>query len=340
MSNPLVSICIPTYNRLALLQAAVQSCLAQTFTDFDIVITDNSDRDDSEQWVRQLNDPRIRYHRNERNLGGAGNFSKAISLARGKYVKLLMDDDLMKPEFLALTVAALEKHPTAGVAMAPMDLIDVHSAPITPRFYLVKRMHYRYRYRVGDGLIDRKTLLRDFLTRDYPCCVPSGVLFRKEFFDRFGGNDPAADFGQDLDLCMRAAVHYDFYYIDQVLSSWRYFPENHTATLHRSGYPIHVFYYITRKILSDPEARRIFAGENWQRLERQSYYFASCRCLLNLQAALFRHDPRIIASTFATIWREDPYRTNLLRLPFSVLGEVWTGLFPAKLPPPPRDGCF
>lgn len=334
MSTPVVSICIPTYNRPELLREAVRSCVDQTFGDFEIVITDNSDGDASERVILQVGDPRIRYHRNERNLGGAGNFTKALALARGQYVKWLMDDDLMKPAFLARTVAALEAHPTAGVAMAPMDLIDVHGCQITPRFYLFRTMHYRYRYQVGDGLIDRKRLLRDFLTRDYPCSVPSGLLFRKEFFDRYGGNDPAADFAGDLDLCMRAALHYDFYYIDEVLSSWRYFPENHTATLHKTGFPIEAFYYITRKILTDPEARRIFAGEDWLRLERDSYFFCTCRSLLNFQAALLQCSPRLLARTLSLIAREDPFRINLFRLPLFALREVWGSLVPVKLPPP------
>jgi hypothetical protein len=245
----------------------------------------------------------------------------------------------MKPEFLALTVAALESHPTAGVAMAPMDLIDVQGRRISPRFYVVRTMHYRYRYQVGDGLIGRNRLLRDFLTRDYPCSVPSALLFRKEFFDRYGGIDPDADFAQDLDLCMRAALHYDFYYIDQVLSSWRYFPENHTATLHKTGFPIRAFYYITRKILADPEARRIFAGEDWSRLEKDSFFFCTCRSLLNFQAALLRCSPRLFAETLAIIRREDPYCTNLIRLPFFAIREVWGSLLPAKQPPPRGGSC-
>lgn len=334
MNNPLVSICIPTYNRPELLREAVRSCVNQTFGDFEIVITDNSDSDASERLIRQLGDPRINYHRNGKNIGGAGNFAKALSLAKGKYVKWLMDDDLMKPAFLSLTVAALESHPSAGIAMAPMDLIDAHGRHITPRFYVFRTMHYRYRYQFGDGLIDRKRLLRDFLTRDYPCSVPSALLFRKEFFDRYGGNDPAADFAQDLDLCMRAALHYDFFYIDEVLSSWRYFPENHTATLHKTGFPIEAFYYITRKILADPEAKRIFAGEDWLRLERDSYFFCTCRSLLNFQAALLQCSPRLFAKTVAIVMKQDPYRTNLFRLPWFAMREVRVSLLPAKLPPP------
>lgn len=125
MTTPAVSICIPTYNHPELLRQAVQSCVDQTFGDFEIVITDNSDGDASERVIRQLGDPRIRYHRNEKNLGGAGNFTKALALARGHYVKWLMDDDLMKPAFLARTVAC---GPDRGGPRHPSDRRCRHGA--------------------------------------------------------------------------------------------------------------------------------------------------------------------------------------------------------------------
>ena len=334
MNSPMVSICIPTFNRPDLLREAVMSCFNQTYSDFEIVITDNSTTDDSLKMMKGFDDPRIRYYKNGGNIGAHASSVRALSLANGKYIKWLMDDDLMKPEFLALTVAVLEKHPSAGVAMAPMDLIDSCGRHIIPRFYVFRAMDYRYRYRVGDGLVDRKTILHDFLVRDYPCCVPSGVLFRRELYRCVGDFDPLTDFAGDLDLCMRAALRYDFYYIDQVLSSWRYFPLNHTATLHRSGLPIHVFYYITRKILNDPITRELLAGEDWTRLKRDSIFFCTCRALLNLQAAWNQRSLRLVGRTLALIWREDPYRINLLRLPLFVIREIWASLFGPKLPPP------
>ena len=284
--------------------------------------------------INGIGDPRIRYYRNEGNIGPQASSVRALSLSSGKYIKLLMDDDLMRPVFLELTVGVLERHPSAGVAMAPMDLIDANGRRIIPRFYVFRAMDYRYRYRVGDGLVNRKTILYDFLVRDYPCCVPSGVLFRHEILRRIGGVDPMADFAGDLDLCMRAALYSDFYYIDQVLSSWRYFSQNYTANMHLNGMPIQVFYYITRKILKNPITRKMFVGLNWAKLERDSFFFCSCRALLNFQAALKQRSLRLAGKTLAVIWKEDPYRFNLLRLPFFVIREIWASLFATKLPPP------
>lgn len=334
MNHPMVSICIPTFNRPALLEEAIRSCLNQTFSDFEIIITDNSSGSDSEDMIRRINDPRIRYCKNAGNIGVHASSERAFSLATGKYIKWLMDDDLLKPEFLACTVGALENNPTAGIAMAPMELIDADGVRIHPRFYIFRTMDYRYRYQTGDGLVDRKTILRDFLVRDYPCCVPSGILFRHDVLKTLGSIDVKAEFAVDLDLCMRAALHYDFYYIDKVLSAWRLFPQNHTATLHIRGLPIHVFYYITRKILNDPAAHAMFSGKEWSSLQRDSYFFCTCRSLLNLHAAWTQRSLRLVKATLAIVWREDPYRINLLRLPFFVLREIWRSLLVPNAPPP------
>jgi hypothetical protein len=78
----------------------------------------------------------------------------------------------------------------------------------------------------------------------------------------------------------------------------------------------------------------IFAGQNWTRLERDSFFFCSCRALLNLQSAWKQRSLQLVGKTLILIWREDPYRMNLLRLPFFVIQQVWASLFKAKLPLP------
>ena len=333
MSTPLVSICTPTYNRPDFLERALRSCFAQTYGNFEVIVTDNSTNDLSEKMIARLNDPRVRYFKNDKNLGPCGNTNRAISMAQGKYIKLLMDDDLIKPRCLELMVDALEKYPTAGVAMAPMELIDETDKRIYPKFYMFRTMTYRYRYQVGDGLIPKEKILREFLTVDYPCCVPSGIMFRAEFFKKFGLFDEVADFAGDLDKVMEAATEYDFYYVDEVLSSWRHMVTNHTGSLHQTGLKITAFYYITNKILKQTRALELFPAEERPKLVRDSIYFCSCRAILNILAAVRAKSFKLFAATIKTIFREDPYFINKLRLPFFAFREVWVSLFPKQLPP-------
>ena len=336
MNTPLVSFCTPTYNRPEFLRRTVESCLAQTYQHFEIIITDNSTNDESAQMVARIQDPRIRYYSNSGNIGRFESYKKAVSMAQGKYLQILADDDLIKPKFLELMVNVFERYPTVGVVMAPMALIDENDRRIFPKFYLIHTMKYRYRYQVGDGLIERKRVLRDFLTGqagDYPCCVPTGTLYRAEAFQPALPFDAKADFAGDLDLCMKIAPHWDFYYIDQVLSSWRYTPTNHTATLHKEGLPIEAFYYITRRCLGNKAVQEMFRDE-WGKLMKDSLLFCSWRgAVLNGLAAVRARSPKLLLGTIRTILHEDAYRTNLLRLPIWAMRQIVISLFPPKSPP-------
>lgn len=105
MMSPLVSIVIPTYNRPALLAEAIASALGQVgFDDFEVLVLDNNDSPQdtvpSETLVESFRDSRLRYHRNPKNLGMTGNWNRGIELARGQWVTLLHDDDLLCPSFL------------------------------------------------------------------------------------------------------------------------------------------------------------------------------------------------------------------------------------------------
>jgi glycosyltransferase involved in cell wall biosynthesis len=331
-SSPLVSICLPTYNRPEYLRRAVVSCLAQTYKNFELIITDNSTNDESAAVAAKFNDPRISYYKNEGNIGPYGSMVRGISLATGKYRKHLMDDDLLKPRCLELSVAAFETNPSVGLVMAPMELIDNDDRRILPKFYVFRTMHYRYRYQVGDGLVDSRKILKDYLTRDYPCCVPSGIMFRDQALEQVLPLDRDADFAGDVDACMGIAANWDFYYIDEVLSAWRYSPESETARFHQTGIKVEVFYHITRKCLKKAKVQAIFK-DDWSKIERDSIFFCSCRAMLNGPAAIRARKPQILWNTFKVMWREDKYLLNYLRLPFFVFREIWVSLFPPKLPP-------
>jgi hypothetical protein len=333
VTQPLVSIYIPTYNRPDYLRRTVESCLKQTYPHFEIIITDNSTNRDSEIMLAGLADPRLRYFSNNGNIGPHASAVRAMELCAGKFMKPLMDDDLIKPRCLELMVKALEDNPSAGVVMAPMDLIDENDTRFFPKFYLFRRMHYRYRYQVGDALVPRHRILKDFLTRDYPCTVPSGLMFRRETWLRAQPFTGEADFAGDLAMCMRFAEEWDFYYIDQVLSSWRLTASCHTATLHQTGLKISVFYWVTRHSLASERVQKMFAGE-WDKFVRDSLFFCSCRALLNGVAGLRSRDPKLILSTVKTIITEDKYILNWFRLPWFVAREIFVSIFPRRVPPP------
>lgn len=112
--KPKVTVCIPTYGRAHLLQHVVQSVLNQSYTDFDLFISDDASPDNTEGVVKGFADPRIRYNRNENNLGLIPNWNFTIRHAQGEYVFKLDDDDYIHPAFLERTIGLLEKYPNVG----------------------------------------------------------------------------------------------------------------------------------------------------------------------------------------------------------------------------------
>jgi len=110
---PLYTIGIPTFNRPGDLRRALASAVAQTYGNVEVVVSDNSDSDESKRVVRGLGDSRIRYHRNPSNIGLFPNFLKVLELARGDYFSWLQDDDLLHGQFAERAVGAFAKYPDA-----------------------------------------------------------------------------------------------------------------------------------------------------------------------------------------------------------------------------------
>lgn len=121
---PIVSVIIPTYNRTWGLKRAVESVLAQSFTDFELLIIDDASENETSRLVGALTDSRIRYVRQERNVGVAENWGTGLRLARGTFVAWLMDDDRYEPPFLANRVAALEENPNAVLAFSGYKIFN------------------------------------------------------------------------------------------------------------------------------------------------------------------------------------------------------------------------
>src|SRR6478736_1339154 len=112
MRMPTVSICIPSYKRPDLLKVALDSCLAQTFQDFEIVIVDDSPDLESEKLVRSISGKQpISYVRNPRRTGQANSKNQLLDLAEGEFVVLLHDDNFLTPTALADLVQPLLEHP-------------------------------------------------------------------------------------------------------------------------------------------------------------------------------------------------------------------------------------
>jgi glycosyltransferase involved in cell wall biosynthesis len=120
ITRPLVSICIPTYKYLNLFKQCIQSLAVQTFTNFEVIVTDDSPNDDIGNYIKDSAFPfSILYHKNSPALGSPSNWNAAIKLAKGKYIKIMHHDGwFSSPNSLAKFCSALEQSPNVLFAFA------------------------------------------------------------------------------------------------------------------------------------------------------------------------------------------------------------------------------
>jgi Glycosyl transferase family 2 len=191
MTTPRVSVMMTAYNRQDFIASAIESVLAQTFDDFELVVVDDGSRDGTVEIARafERQDPRVRVVVNDRNLGDYPNRNRAASLARGSLLKYHDSDDAMYPHCLAVMVGMLTACPSAAFGLT--NAVAWPGAPCP--MVLTPRMAYQREF-FGAGLF---------------MCGPSGALFRADAFRALGRFDDfgaASDYRFWLRACARVNV--------------------------------------------------------------------------------------------------------------------------------------
>ena len=155
-ARPRVSVGMPVYNGERYLAAALESLRAQTYEDFELIISDNASIDRTAEIARSYaaQDRRIRYVRNAKNLGAAANFRHTVQLASGEYFRWAAADDISAPEFLARCIEVLDRESEVVLAYPKTRFIDEHgrvTSDYDDRLHLLQqRASDRFR-----ALIDR-----------------------------------------------------------------------------------------------------------------------------------------------------------------------------------------
>ncbi len=168
MNNPLVSIVIPVYNREKLIVETIHSGLAQTYSNFEIIVVDNKSTDNT--WA-VLNDiasknSKVKVFQNAENVGPVRNWQKGLAHASGEFVKILFSDDLMSPEFLTETMAVFDSK--TGFVMTATTTFNTEG----------KVNEARYNY---SETISGKHYIKEMITKDLMVfsVSPTCAIFRK-----------------------------------------------------------------------------------------------------------------------------------------------------------------
>jgi glycosyltransferase involved in cell wall biosynthesis len=232
----LVSVVLPTFNRAQCVRAAIQSMIAQTYTNFEVLTIDDGSTDDTEDTIRREfgQDPRIRYVK-QSNSGVASARNAALALAVGEFIAFLDSDDTWYPWKLELQLACLTRLPTSvGMIWTDMDAVDEQGAVVCHRY--LREMYSAYsRYGPGKELFASHMSVKLPLHRSgvdaadfdvgygdiYPCIVrgnlahTSSVLLRRVRQQAVGGFDIGlAKSGEDFDFHLRTCREGPVAYID------------------------------------------------------------------------------------------------------------------------------
>jgi glycosyltransferase involved in cell wall biosynthesis len=168
-SAPLLSIGLFVYNGERFIRKAVESLLNQTFKDFELIISDNASTDRTDEICREYadRDPRIRYYRNERNMGAGWNVRRVYFLATGKYFKWAACDDVCEPDFLRKCIEALERDPGVVVAYSKTRVVDENGKFVED-----------YDWPMATDSPRALKRFRDLLLNDHMCYQIFGVMRR------------------------------------------------------------------------------------------------------------------------------------------------------------------
>lgn len=192
-------IFIPFYGEPSLLRRTVASVLQQTYRDWRLVVIDDDGRhDDLPAWFSDLDDERVMYVQNERNLGANRNFQRCVDLATSERITIMGSDDLMDPEYVETIVRASARYPEAAVIQPAVTVIDDGERPILPLADRIKAAMTR-RWATRGELHDGEALAASLLHGDW-LYFPS-LSWRTDVL-RETGFRPGTDVVMDLELVL------------------------------------------------------------------------------------------------------------------------------------------
>ena len=207
---PSVSICLPVYNGARFLKIAIESVLSQTYTDYELIICDDCSGDNTLEIARSFGDPRIKVYKNEKNLGLVGNWNRAFSYAHGKYVKLMMQDDILHADAIAKQVELLEMHPEASICIGNTSVINELGEVV------VERRRFK-----EDGVISGIKFAKKTLMGRNLYCEPPNVMLRNELIKKIGPIDDSFTYAPDWDYCLSMSSIGDVAYTKAKIMDFR-----------------------------------------------------------------------------------------------------------------------
>lgn len=224
--KPLVTVIGIAYNHAPFIKEALESVWAQTYDHLQLVLLDDGSSDESQQEIRDLIADRegVTFIPHEENTGYTATFNEGLTHAEGAFIIDFALDDVMLPEFIEKSVAALDKAGTGyGISFTDAAYINRQSVETDQHFALLKKKGMISDMPQGD--------IFEMVLKRYFICTPTMVI-RREVFDRIGGYDEELAF-EDFDFWVRSARYFRYIYTDEVLMKKRKLDTSMSANRYR-----------------------------------------------------------------------------------------------------------
>ena len=219
MSPPVLSVCVPTYNGQAYVAEALHSILQQTYAAFEVIVVDDGSTDGTLEIVRTVadTDARVRVYQNPDRRGVPGNWNACVGFARGQYVCVFHQDDVMLPDNLARKMAVFETDPTLSLVHSLVEPLVEAGAPTG----LGNWMEKAETDFIEDGLV----YFRKLVLGGNCICAPT-VIVRRAQLDAVGGFDASLGYACDYETWMKLCVEGRVGFVHQALVRYRWHADN------------------------------------------------------------------------------------------------------------------
>lgn len=310
--NPLVSVCVPTYNYARFLPDCIESVLGQTFTDWELVICDDCSLDETSEVVHRYarKDSRIRYVKNSQRRGMNPNLKWAADLGRGRYLKILCSDDWMAPRCLEVMYKLMEKHESASVATCAEIHTDTSGAPLRVQYLFGEHLSII----CGESMLDR-------IIRRGGFGGNSSLFLRASAYHSIGGYNPARYYAADFDLQARLCTVGHFLHTDEALFYGRRHPDSSSANDPKKLLDVKDWFKIGDAIFRP----RRFGNRCWRRYHAWSGHLTA-RYLLNYLLEHYRGHHRYAAALWEILAARGDFAFGLPFLPFISLIRLYNRL--------------
>lgn len=222
---PLVSIVVPVYEAERYVRASLDSIIGQTYPNLEVLVMDDASTDGSPAVAAGFDDPRLRLHRNERNLGQFANVNAGIRLARGELIAVHHADDVYERDLLAEQVSYLGSVPEAGAVFAIDSFID-------PAGVVFGRVELPQEFRDG-RLLRYPEILNGVLRYGNTFLRASSSLVHRDVYRAVGLFDDAYGLRADLEMWLRISRSYPIAILDRHLVRYRWGHENVSGSYER-----------------------------------------------------------------------------------------------------------